>query len=186
MPWGVSIEKRFIFIHIPKTAGCAICAFLKGYMEVGSNHSTIAEAETWCKAHQVEVPWEAFKAFAVIRNPYDRFALGYFFERGRRVQREVSEAEIERLVDGGNLALRTQKSWVDEKCRLLKFETLAVNLNGFLREVGIPLDAREMPVVHKIVAEEIFDDYFTERDKRIIRNVYEEDFRLWEDFKWMG
>ena len=183
MPWGISNEYRFVFIHIPKTAGCAINAFLKNYMHVGSNHATISEAEAWHKARQIEIPWEMFQPFAVVRNPYDRFALSYFYKRGQRVHRKVSESEIFRLLENGNQALRTQVSWINDRVRLLKFENLTNDLNEFLNEVEIPLYAEDMPIVHKVVAEEKFDDHFAPGDKEIIRNVYKEDFKLWENLR---
>jgi len=188
MPWGISDKHKFVFVHIPKTAGCAICAFLKDVMYVGSNHATISDIEKWYYKsalspfkNQSAIYFERFRPFAVIRNPYDRFALGFFFRKGKRIGRRLDGFGTRLLIESGKFdSLKTQHSWIDKTCRLIKYEDLVRGLNEFMEDVGLDRNAKDMPIVHAIGIQEVFDDYFTPEIKAVVESCYKEDFELWE------
>lgn len=186
MPWGISEKYKVIFIHVPKTAGCAICDLLVPAMSIQSNHATISEIEKWYRVSPNSprasgVPFEQYRPFAVIRNPYDRFVLGYFYERGRLVFRSKEEGAVKALIDGGIItSLRTQASWINETCRLLKYENLETELNSFFNETGIPLDARDMKIIHAPEAGTNLDGCYTSDLRKTVRKIYDVDFKIWE------
>ncbi|MFC1908578.1 sulfotransferase family 2 domain-containing protein [Chloroflexota bacterium] len=109
----ISVEKRFLFIHMPKTGGNSIQTILKEYSEDkfiaggtrdGINrfgienekygtvkHSTLSEYES---ALEPELYNSLFK-FAVIRNPWDRMVSLYFSSNVRDWNREAFRRIVE-------------------------------------------------------------------------------------------
>ena len=112
----ISVKNKFLFIHIPKTAGNSIQSVLKRYsednivrltkfqdgidrFEIRNNHfdvtkhSTLAEYE---KAIKPKLFNQLYK-FTVIRNPWDRM-ISFYFSPHRRTE-IWDESEFRALVD---------------------------------------------------------------------------------------
>lgn len=85
MPWGISHDYKFMFIHIPKTAGTTICSSWEGSLLKEICKSTGILGGTHKSAMQLKEMYpkefkEYFK-FTVVRNPYDRFVSKFFFKQ---------------------------------------------------------------------------------------------------------
>ncbi|MFA6501897.1 MAG: sulfotransferase family 2 domain-containing protein [Parachlamydiales bacterium] len=67
---AVNFENKFVFIHITKTGGVAICNKLKleDNSDAHSNYKTLFEKYG-----------KEYSYHAIIRNPYERFISAYFF-----------------------------------------------------------------------------------------------------------
>ena len=80
----VSTRHKFIFVHIPKTAGSSITTALKPYgrdnklAAASTKHETLGELF----ARQRIAPGLYFK-FGFVRNPWCRMVSFYFYLRGR-------------------------------------------------------------------------------------------------------
>lgn len=108
----VSIEKKFLFIHVPKTGGNSIQSLLERYSEdsivtVGahqdgierfelsslggelSKHATLLEYK---RSLQAALYKELFK-FSVIRNPWERVASYYFSPHAGRTEWDAELAK---------------------------------------------------------------------------------------------
>ena len=81
----ISDSKKFIFIHIPKTAGTSIAAALRQYQNPKCNalhsnsfdrkHPTTNEIKT----HLGEERFNQYYKFAFVRNPWDRVLSNYYW-----------------------------------------------------------------------------------------------------------
>jgi len=68
-------QRNLIFLHVPRTGGTSISRALYG------KHCTEHYSARSMKAMAPEL-WNAVQSFAVVRDPFDRFASSYAFVRG--------------------------------------------------------------------------------------------------------
>lgn len=157
----ISFQKRFLFVHIPKTAGNSIQSILRHYSEdeiVRSRrrqdgierfgvrnpkyqikkHSTLADY----RAALEEAQFNALYKFTCVRNPWDRI-VSYYFSSGeqpaewnraafKRVALKVpSVADFLRLEHG-------DKDPFDNVDRIIRFETLQEDFRVVCAELDIP------------------------------------------------
>lgn len=192
--------KNFIFIHIPKTGGTAICHAL-GIDEVG--HFKI----DYLKSIYTERWDKAFK-FAVVRNPWDRFVSNYEYSRmlvnywhnnidpSKAVYGSHSDYEIvkgmtfEEYVDAvyhgkHNLIAtglhhqhqyicQSDKIEIDYVCR---FERLQSDFDVVCKLIGI--DKVILPKVNVSEREKAhYRDYYNKKTKNMIGEFYRRDVEL--------
>lgn len=80
----INTNKKFLFLHVPKTAGTSIHTFFKNYFELEDlddpppheHHKSIKDL------HKENKEYKNLFKFGVVRNPYDRFVSGFndFYE----------------------------------------------------------------------------------------------------------
>ncbi len=68
---AICMEKKFFFIHVPKTAGKSLRLSLFGH-EHGARHCSASHLKR-CYGSQ----WNTFFTFCLVRNPYDRLYSAY-------------------------------------------------------------------------------------------------------------
>ena len=77
----INHKHKFIFIHIPKTAGTSIrnSFDMNGYdkkvVRKSYPHSRCSEVKEYCG----EKIWDEYFKFSFVRNPFDRFVSTYFY-----------------------------------------------------------------------------------------------------------
>ena len=71
----ISVEKKLIFVHVPKNAGTAITNSVESKFRDQGHHTAIYYKNQYAKE------WETFLKFAVIRNPWDRVVSNYEYAR---------------------------------------------------------------------------------------------------------
>lgn len=158
----ISFQKRFLFVHIPRTAGNSIQSILRNYSEdeiVTSRrhqdgierfgvrnpsypikkHSTLSE-------YQAALGEELFRGlykFTCVRNPWDRL-ISYYFGRGdqaakwdreefeRLILRTLPVADYLRLEEGENDPFGNVN-------RVMRFETLAEDFRVVCAELDVPV-----------------------------------------------
>ncbi|MBN86701.1 MAG: hypothetical protein CL885_04185, partial [Dehalococcoidia bacterium] len=67
----ISHKHRFIFVHIPKTAGTSVTACLRPYCETYLKHHHILDV--------LPENHDSYYKFCVARNPWDRCVSRYFY-----------------------------------------------------------------------------------------------------------
>ena len=78
----ISKEKKFVFIHIPKTAGDSITEALREYCNVvDTNKYKHLHPRQIRNKYFGDGTWNQFFKFAFVRNPWDRFHSDYYFCR---------------------------------------------------------------------------------------------------------
>lgn len=166
----LSFSRRLAFIAIPKTATHAVRRCLRPLLAANDwEQCTLDEqlffpvAElaaaghghlTWQEVQPFLLPgmWDSFTSFAVVRDPYDRFAsFARFAFRSDKGLPDDLEARLKRLLAdpqrSGHILLRPQNQFVcDEEgrirvSRILRHETLADGLAGLGRDLGLAITA---------------------------------------------
>lgn len=96
----ISLKERYIFVHVPKTAGTSIKRYLAGYdLKRNSwpvpdcqsdptdskeilhlySHLTTADLRNALKKHDSTISSSGFFQFAFVRNPWDRVLSAFFY-----------------------------------------------------------------------------------------------------------
>jgi hypothetical protein len=158
----ISLQKRFLFVHIPKTAGNSIQSLLRHYSEDEivslrreqegierfgvrnpnykiKKHSTLAEY----KAALGEEQFRSLYKFACVRNPWDRM-ISLYFSPGRQVaewDREAFESLVLKVPSVADyLRLEAgEEDPFDNVDRMMRFETLTEDFRSVCAQLGIPL-----------------------------------------------
>jgi len=189
----LSISHSFLFIHIPKTGGNSIQNVLKPYSEDeivtlddqdGTERFDVQSRFTWHKHATLadyfnRVPpglfLELFK-FCVVRNPWSRAISFYFSPRRWLIQGTDpywSRTEFLDLLE--RLPPMVDYLTIDDEIRALdavvRYERLAEQLPAVLAEVGVALDARQLPHLNRSQARD-YRSYF-EGDRELVDRVAE-------------
>jgi hypothetical protein len=160
----ISFQKRFLFVHIHKTAGNSIQSILRRYSEDEivsarphqdgierfgvrnpnyqiKKHSTLAEY----RAALGEAQFRSLYKFTCVRNPWDRMISLYFSPSRKRG--EWDRKEFKKLVSNTISAtdyLRLEKNDADPFSnvdRVMRFETLPADFRSVCAELSIPWTA---------------------------------------------
>jgi hypothetical protein len=156
----ISFQKRFLFVHIPKTAGNSIQSVLRHYSEDEivalrgeqegverfgvrnpkyeiKKHSTLAEYRTALG----EEKFRGLYKFTCARNPWDRM-ISLYFSPGRKVaewDREAFKALVQKTLSVTDY-LRLEKGEADSFAnvdRIMRFENLADDFRWVCGELNI-------------------------------------------------
>lgn len=206
MPWGISHKYKFIFIHIPKTAGTTICSSWEGSPlkhickktgVLGGTHKTALELQTMFPAE-----FKTYFKFSVVRNPYDRFVSKFFFK-------QLNKREDFNLqwTDKESEGLLPQMYWITDRSqyyegkgpydrpdvhygkvimdKILRFENLVSELSEVFEQLGIEESAKVMPHFRKTRSVGTYHNYFDTYMKALVTFLYREDLErlnyTWKD-----
>lgn len=201
MPWGMSHKYKFIFIHIPKTAGTTICSYWDGSLlkqvcketgVLGGFHRSAMQLK-----ERYPKEWDEYYKFAVVRNTYDRFVSKYFFKDlepkedadfGIEWDDRMSESMLPQLywiTDRHDYFLPTNKKYdrqdlhfgniiVDKVCR---YETLEEDLREVFKHLGLEIDEAVFPHFRQVRAAGTYQRYFTPEFKGLVTYLYREDLK---------
>jgi hypothetical protein len=177
---------RYIFIHIPKTAGTSILKYFKN-TENGQIHEKISHNSY---ANSVG----KLKSFAMVRNPYDRL-LSIFLHWRDNLKRIKETTEFEEFVLNLNKPklwckpqfvykwysryIDTQVSWISNRKNvpivdyIIKFENINEDFNNFLVSEEFE-DIKELPHTNK-TSHTNYKDYYNDDMIKIVENKYKWD-----------
>ncbi len=156
----ISFQKRFLFVHIPKTAGNSIQSILRQYSEDEivclhrhqdgverfevrnpnykiRKHSTLAE-------YRAAVGDDQFRnlyKFACVRNPWDRM-VSYYFRPSRQLEewdrKAFKKMVLKTLSVADYLRLGAEEDPFANVQRIMRFENLADDFRSVCTELGLP------------------------------------------------
>ena len=152
----LSYESKFIFIHIPKTAGTSIenglRDFFKGEVIYGEVDSLWGYHSTALQLKNKLDNYDEFFKFTIVRNPYDRlYSLGSaitLIDHGKNISEPISKKKFKDWLLFGSRSMRslpqrkTQLSWiVDNRNRvivdyIIRFENLKTEFDELVNKLG--------------------------------------------------
>ena len=206
MPWGISHEYKFIFVHIPKTAGTTICSSWEGSSlksicketgVLGGNHKTALELK-----EQFRKYWKDYFKFAVVRNPYSRFVSDFFFSELKpkeTFQTQWNDKQAEGLlpqlywISDREQSYQKQSSYdrvdihygnlmMDYLCR---YENLNQDLETVFNILGIQASADVLPHFRQTVYKDAYTKYYTQELRSLVSFMYREDIERF-GYTWEG
>jgi len=190
----ISHKHKFVFVHVPKTAGQSLYKNLGGWSDARPqgfdkvlkkyrHHFTISE---YLEYGYLDInKFELYFKFAFVRNPYDRLLsefkyakrthskfkkdFKYFVKRGWGNSRRHSTIKQHIRPQSEFLYNDDGKSLVDF---IGRFENLHEDFNTICDKIGIP--QQELP--HKNKSEHNhYSEYYDEETKQIVAEKYEKD-----------
>jgi Sulfotransferase family len=188
----ISLQKGFLFVHIPKTAGNSIQTILAPYSEDEivavrghqdgierfglrnpnyklKKHSTLAEY----RATLGEEQFRSFYKFTCVRNPWDRM-VSYYFTAGRQMvkwDRKAFKKMILKALSAANY-LQLEEGEVDpfgNVNRILRFETLGDDFNRLCQELNIP--STPLPQYNRSQREH-YSNYYDKKLSKLVRKRF--------------
>ena len=207
----ISHSHKFIFIHVPKTGGTAIEAYLGQYGEtvldgyvtesIYFKHATAADLRV-----KLGAPiYERYFRFAFVRNPWDWVASNYASGRGGhlpyllRAQTSLDQiGAIKRAMSFGDWLEKWVAYCRPSQCLMLcdgarlvpidfigRYERLSADLRTACDRIGIPAPD-PLPVVNRTEGRRPNRDIYTRRDFDFVADAFAEDIRMfgYSDVTW--
>ena len=155
----ISFQKRFLFVHIPKTGGNSIQSILAPYSEDeitrrpgqdGVERFGVSNPKYKLKKHSPLATYRAalgeeqfgqLYKFATVRNPWDRMASLYFRASRGAVQwdrKGFQKMVLEAPSAADFLRLDEHQDPFGNVDRILRFENLAEDFSSVCAAIGIP------------------------------------------------
>ena len=174
-----SDSHKFMFYHIPKTAGTSMHSVFKQYgvsAHVNEFHWTRARSHT-----AVEHTWDKYKgneyfSFAIVRNPYDRMFSLYNFLKRRRVIKETLEEFINKMDREPSQFKLLNYNGVVPLSFVGKFENLEEDFNFIADKINITERYKNLPKLFKAVNNGNYKEQINNELKAIIDEKHHDDF----------
>ena len=193
----ISKSHRFIFIHLPKTAGCSIEKSLfpelsahnphplrKNGFSINYQHGTLEEKVNFHK------DCASFFSFCVVRNPWDRLVSFYLHisQRRRAWKKGLKPPDVFSFKDMINYLyfknfpnffvhcpyrfIRPCAEWVRGITFICKFENLQYDFDKIC--LKLELDSRTLPTVNSSVREG-YASYYDDDLINMVGDLYKKD-----------
>lgn len=149
-----SEERKYIFVHNPRTGGTNLTHFLNAYTNAekyvvpdGMNSYRMHLTITWC-----DLDLDDFYTFGLVRNPFDReYSLYTLFKARQNENTKQYESFKHWIMDGfyvepghryyGSHRYRSpQCSLFNEKCHVFKFENRTEALAEIAKNINVDVD----------------------------------------------
>ena len=174
-----SNSNKFMFYHIPKTAGTSLHTVLKRYAvgpHVNEPHLTRVRSHVG-----VEPTWDKYKgseyfSFAIVRNPYDRMFSLYNFLKKRRVIKETLEEFINKMDREPSQFKLLNYNGVVPLSFVGKFENLEEDFNFIADKIKIKERYKDLPKLFKAVNNGNYKEEINNELKAIIDEKHHDDF----------
>ena len=197
----LSTRHRFLFVHIPKTAGNSVQSILRHYSndEIVSNHHQdgvemfgVRSARFDTRKHSTlaiyrreygeELYGSLFK-FSCVRNPWQRAISAYFSRhRGEVVwnrQEFMNLVRTMKPVAAFLSASETEVQPLAEAVRnvdfLMRFESLEADFRVVCERIGIPF--QPLPVRNQSKRED-YRGYYDDETQELVRTLFREEIEL--------
>lgn len=196
----ISDNKKFIFIHIPKTAGSSIRSALKPYANPKSKSNVLRLLKNFnlprdyrkfhFKLHsklqdaQNKMPSEVFtsyKKIAFVRNPWDRVVSNFAFKvHGTdRIERNRNDSFENFIHTEFELKKSSQFDYICDldgrlDCDFIgRFESLAEDYMTMQDLLGIELPP--LPMLNASKRRNGYQDHYTQETKELVAKYYQKD-----------
>jgi len=173
----ISLSKRFIFVHNPKTAGSSISRALKPFAKDGrellktTKHETITGFQ-----ERTKMDLSDFFIFGFTRNPWGRACSFYHYLQKRRRKFKFNNLNdfIESLGRGEGSAwhsVKQQHLFFNENTYTGRFETLKQDFSFIMDKIGVQTHLNHYNKSFKCR----YQDLYNEKSRNIIADLYKID-----------
>ena len=183
----ISHKYKFIFIHIPKTAGMSIDK--KFTNTRGICYKTDYEGLWHYTTEEIiekfgDGVWDEYTSFTVVRNPWDRMVSEYSWQRQQNWgNRDISffdfcKCNYDWYPEKEKLHLKTQFSFCIDSAKtfrignLVKFENLQEGLNIVCDKIGIP--HQKLRHINKSKHKH-YTEYYDDENRQIVAEKFAKD-----------
>ena len=185
----ISLEKKFIYIHIPKTGGTSICEALKEYeTPMLSQHAKLREYE------KEGVDLNSFFKFTSVRNPWERMVSWYLFDQRDKpiIYKNSFNLFLNTISNqlnrdhNNSSQFSPQVDFIKKTDReididfIIRFENLQEDFNGVYNKIGIP--EITLPKLNVSGDSTNYKSYYSNYTKNFIGELYKDDI---EYFKYV-
>ena len=191
-----SHSKKFIFIHIPKTAGNAVQKILmpysndriyrKHYLKGELNDFEIESELGECKKHEwigayiqnpqslLEHPIEDYYKFCVVRNPWERMVSFYCWSTPRASQRIDKKHFLEVGLGRNMPSMWNYISYnnSNQMDYVIRYENLEGSLKEVCHKIGIPFEGLKVTNASK---HPHYSEFYNDESLEKIQELYKED-----------
>lgn len=185
----VSHKYKFIFPHVPRTAGTSLTEFVMPYLtDTDRTHSNQFEKHQALRTLKLALRrgdlFDKYVKFAVVRHPFDRIAsLNVGYDGGKCDMNRLIERMVSGRVNIDKFAFFwSQQRWLcDHKGDMLagkifKFEDGFELVIDFLIDLGIPVDADNFPKLNAAKKEAYTVDDVTPENLEAFYKLYQWDY----------
>jgi hypothetical protein len=174
-----SNSNKFMFYHIPKTAGTSLHSVLRKYA-VGSHVNEYYLTRDMSHT-AVEHTWDKYKgseyfSFAIVRNPYDRMFSLYNFLTRRKLIKETLEQFINNMDREPSQFRLLSHNGVVPLSFVGKFENLEEDFNFIADKTNINERYTDLPKLFKAQNNITYKEVFNNKLKDIIDEKHHDDF----------
>ena len=181
----ISVEKRSIFVHVPKTGGNSIVGALRSVWSDASDGSRWATSSPIIRVHMsarelngVIPDWASYYSFAFVRNPWDRMVSLWSF----MTKQEISFDNWMKTVPGDSILLSMPQTYflmgIDGRplvSSIGRFENLRSDFHNISAQWGSPVITHENKSHHKP-----YRDYYSPALAQLVADRY------WADIQAFG
>jgi hypothetical protein len=194
MSWVVSHKWKFIFVHVPKTGGTSVSGPKTIWQNaalfrfLGKNDVRPGGHRTAAKLRELYSCFDEYFKFAFIREPLERTVSMYWAVHRTPIRGNVSFDEYVSVLPVASKIAHfgfPQSWWIKENGDVgVDYVGDFAKLDRCFVEVcdKIGLPRIRVPRLNSSGRTDHLDVY-SERTERIVREVYAEDFELYEEFK---
>lgn len=183
--------KKFVFVHIPKTGGQAICLMMKKYKSQKIIHHASKFGHIFnddCFGLTKENNYDDFFKFSFVRNPWARIVSGW--HQSIKLKPQIwppgSFPKFVNFLSEGNLEMlaNSQKSWIMDGDKLLvdyvgNYETYTHDLNFICDVIGIfnTVEKNKKTYFH---GKYDYREFYTPELIQKVANLYKDDINYFE------
>ena len=191
MPALVNKEKKYVFVHIPKTAGGSICEKLIKDGAMRALHEVHPTSTRLCEKYSPD----EFFYFTFVRNPWDRIYSLYNFTEFKYHKRTKSKTprfqSFEHFILEGfsndwhyvQSPKFPQTYWILIENKIVpkfigKFETLTDDLKILSKHIDVSFD--NLDHVHKSFRLSNYQEAYNKKGKNLIKQYHISDIELFD------
>lgn len=175
---AIRTDKKFIYIHIPRTAGNSIASI--DFVKINGSEKISFYKQQLEYGIIPGKTFDDFFKFTFVRNPYDRLVSAYFYFFPEKTKDDFNNFVLNEL-NLKELLFQPQYTFLcDENKNLLvdfvgKFENLDADWRKICNRVGA--EYQELPIL-KPSEHDDYTTYYNEELRQFVKEVYKDDFEL--------
>ena len=183
----ISTTGRFVFIHVPKTAGSSITSALSHYSDDPVQFSSIGSSAVADKHKTASffqrtrgiAWWDSMRSFAVVRNPWER-VVSLFLWLKKSNHPSIAKVNSVNAWLAGDISCRPASVYIESRGsiivdRVIRFETLEQDFINVCRDFC--LRPKRLPFINKTNHDD-YRSFYTDATSARVASLFRRDIEL--------